>query len=51
MSKYYYQLKKNIYLKLMSLALVYVWEEARVWTHGNHCFDIHLSYLGASLVA
>ena len=31
MSKDYYQLKKNIYLELMNLALVYVWEDARVW--------------------
>ena len=29
----------------MNSALFYVWV-ARVWTHWNHSFDIHLSYLG-----
>ena len=27
-------------LKLMNLALFYVWEDARVWAHWNHSFDI-----------
>ena len=31
---------------LMNLVLFYVWVAARVWTHWNHSFDIHLSYLG-----
>ena len=26
--------------------LCYVWEDARVWAHWNHSFDMHLSYLG-----
>lgn len=30
----------------MNLALFYVWENARVWAHGNLCFDMHLSCLG-----
>ena len=24
----------------------YVWNDVRVWVHGNHSFDMHLSYLG-----
>ena len=24
----------------------YAWEDARVWDHWNHSFDVHLSYLG-----
>ena len=30
----------------MILVLFYVWEDARVWAHWNHSFDMHLSYLG-----
>ena len=26
--------------------LSYVWEDARVWAHWNHSFDMHLRYLG-----
>ena len=38
--------RKNKQLKLMNLALFYVWEDARVWAHWNHSFDTHLNYLG-----
>ena len=34
------------HFKLMNLAFLYVWEDAEVWAHWNHSFDIHLSYLG-----
>ena len=30
----------------MDLVLFFVWENARVWVHWNHSFDMHLSYLG-----
>ena len=30
----------------MTLALFYVWDDARVWAHWNHAFDMHLSCLG-----
>ena len=30
----------------MNSALFYVWENTRVWAHGNHSFDMHLSCLG-----
>ena len=30
----------------MISALFYVWEDARVWAHGNHSLDMHLNYLG-----
>lgn len=30
----------------MTLALFYVWDDARVWAHWNHAFDTHLSCLG-----
>ena len=29
----------------MNLVLLYVWEDARVWVHWNHSFDMHLNYL------
>ena len=32
-------------LKLMNLALFYVWENAGVWAHWHHSFDVYLSYL------
>ena len=40
------KLKKIRYPKLRNLGLFYVWEDARVWTHRNHSFPRHLSYLG-----
>ena len=44
--KNYQQVRKtNQKLKIMNLALFSVWEEARVWAHGNHSFDLQLSYL------
>ena len=36
-------LKKIRYPKLRNSALFYVWEDARVWTHWNHSWDMHLS--------
>ena len=30
----------------MNLALFSVWEDAKLWAHWNHSFDMHLSYLG-----
>ena len=39
-------LKKIKYLKLRNLMLFYTWEDARVWAHWNHSFDLHLSHLG-----
>ena len=27
--------------------MILVWEDARVWAHSNHSFDIHFNYLGA----
>ena len=42
-------LRKTRYLKLRNLVIVYVWEEARVWTHWNHSsYASQLS--GASLL-
>ena len=37
---------KSQTLKLMIIVLFYIWEDARVWAHWNHSFDMHLSYLG-----
>ena len=45
-SKDYPLLKKVICLKVRNLALFYVWEDARLWAHWNHSFDMHLTYLG-----
>ena len=45
-SEDYCSLKKNIHLKLVNLALFYVWEDARVWAQWNHSFDMYLSYPG-----
>ena len=39
-------LKKIRYLKWRNLALFYAWEDARVWAHWNHSFDMHLDYMG-----
>ena len=39
--------EKPKYLKLRNLALFHVWEDARVWAHRNHSFDMHLSCLAA----
>ena len=36
-------LKKTRYLSY--IALFYVWKDARVWAHRNHCFDLYLSCL------
>ena len=36
--------EKPKYLKLRNLALFHVWEDARVWAHRNHSFDMHLSF-------
>ena len=35
-TKDYCSLRKTRHLKLRKLVIVYVWEEARVWTHWNH---------------
>ena len=40
------KLKKTRYPRLRNLALFYVWEDAKVWSHWNHSFDMHLNYLG-----
>ena len=45
-SKDYCSLKKTRYPKLRNLALFYEWEDARVWAHWNHSFDMHLSCRG-----
>ena len=37
-------MKDARHLKLMNLVLFYVLEDTRVWAHGNHSFDMHLSY-------
>ena len=33
----------------VNLALFSVWEDAKVWAHWNHSFDMHLTYLGRIL--
>ena len=38
--------KQRTHTKLMSLALFYVWEDASIWAHWNHSFDMCLSSLG-----
>ena len=43
--KDYCFLKKTRYLRLMNLVLFFIWEDARVWAHRNHPFDMHLTYL------
>ena len=35
----------NQYLKLRNLVVFYVWEDAVVWAHWNHSFDIYLTSL------
>ena len=45
-SKDYYWLEKTRYPKLRNSVLFYVWEDARVWVHRRHSFDMHLSSLG-----
>ena len=37
--------KKARYLKLKNLAH-FLWENARIWAHWNHFFDMQFSYLG-----
>ena len=44
-SKDFCWLKKTRHLKSRNW-LFYIWEDARVWAHWNHSFDMHLSYLG-----
>ena len=39
-------MKENQISQLRNLALVYLWEDARVWAHWNHSFHMHLSYVG-----
>ena len=41
-----YVLFSRLHLKLMTLMLFYVWEDARVWAYWNHSFDMYLNYLG-----
>ena len=36
---------KTRHLKLMNLVLFYVWEDARVWAHWSHSFDMLVNYL------
>ena len=31
---------KNRHLKLTTLAIFYVWKDARVWAHANYSLDI-----------
>ena len=38
--------KETRHLRLTYLALVYVQEDASIWAHWNHSFDVHLNYLG-----
>ena len=38
--------RKTRYHKWRNLVPFSVWEDARVWTHWNHSFDMHLSQLG-----
>ena len=45
-SKDYCSSKKTRHLKLMNFTLFCVWEDAKVWAHRNHSFDLHLIYLG-----
>ena len=49
-SKTKYKVKKKIketrHLKLMNLVLFYVWGDAKLWAYQDHCFHMHLSYLG-----
>ena len=40
---YGYCLRKTRHLKLMKLVVFYVWEDAGVWAHWNHSFDMRLS--------
>ena len=39
-------IKEKQISQVKELALFYVWEDGRVWTHWNHSFDTHLSYSG-----
>ena len=43
-SKDYCKWKKTGYFMLRNLVLFYLWEDARVWSHWNHSFDMHLSF-------
>ena len=45
-SKQLLLIKENQIPKLKNWVLFYVWEDARVWAHWNHSFDMHLSSLG-----
>ena len=37
--------KENQTSQMNVWELFYVWEDARVWAHWNHSFEVHLSYL------
>ena len=39
-------IKENQIALVKELRAFYVWEDARVWAHGNHFFLLHLSFLG-----
>lgn len=30
---------------LRNLAVFFLWKDSKAWAHGNHSFDVHLSYL------
>ena len=45
-SKQLLLIQENQIPKLKNWVLFYVWEDARVWAHWNHSFDMHLSSLG-----
>ena len=38
--------RKTRPLKSVNLTFFYVWGDARIWTHWNHYFNMHLNYLG-----
>ena len=49
--KYFCELNRTRYPKLRNLALLYVWEDARVfWANWNHSFHMHLSHPGTSIL-
>ena len=47
-SNNYCWLKKIRHPKLRNLPVFCVQEDARVWAHWDHSFDVHLSYLGSA---
>ena len=49
--KYFCELNRTRYPKLRNLALLYLWEDARVfWANWNHSFHMHLSHPGTSIL-